>query len=83
MELANQHSQQSATQSALGDFSQCKVSSSSSDIDRLFSKLPFDANHYQEIGNFQGANRNSPRWNLVDEITNCISKYPEIEKSGK
>ena len=45
-----------------------------SDIEGLFSKLPYDASQYQEIGKFQDISQAGLRWALVAEITRYIAQ---------
>jgi hypothetical protein len=45
-----------------------------SDIAVLFSKLPYNANQYQEIGDFQQQDRVNNRWNLIAEINRSINQ---------
>lgn len=53
-----------------------------SDIAGLFSKLPYDAGQYQEIGSLQESGRVGSRWVLIDEIFRSTNQ-PESEITNK
>ena len=53
-----------------------------SDIAGLFSKLPYDAMQYREVGSYQESSRAGSRWILLDEIFRSTNQ-PENGRSNE